>query len=74
MLFFFMKKNKWKVIFKGDLDEFDSLCSLKYWENKSSTEKFKETTSLINNALKIKGKSIKDVSRLLRTTAVLKRQ
>lgn len=67
-------KKDWKIIFKGKIDDFDPSTSIDYWQSKSTAEKFKETCSLIDQALRLKGKSISDVSGLLRTTAVLKRQ
>lgn len=68
------KRKNWKQIYKGKLEGFDPNISLEYWENQSVSHKFEETLSLIEQALKIKGKTLSDVSRLLRTTAVLKRQ
>ena len=68
------KKRQWQMLFKGDIQDFDPAISMKYWSNRSSTEKFRETKNLINQAMKIKGKSLKNASRLLRSTAVLKRQ
>ena len=66
-------KKKWSLIFKGRIEDFDPSVLLDYWRDKSPTEKFRETSSLIENALKRKGKKYEDVSRLLRLTAVLKR-
>ena len=68
-----MSKKKWKLIFKGNADDFDPSVSLEYWKDRPAKEKFKEVKSLINQALAIKGKKYADASRLLRTTAVLKR-
>ena len=67
-----MKKN-WKLIYKGKISEFDN-SQADFWSNKSASEKFMETRNLINQAMSIKGRSLEDASRLLRTTAVLKRQ
>ena len=61
------------MIYKGSIEEFDNSASA-YWKNKSPSEKFKETKSLCEQYLKMKGIKYSDVSRLLRTTAVLKRQ
>ena len=66
-------RNKWKLLFKGHIEDFDN-SSQQYWKEKSATEKFRETRLLIDQAMKIKGIRYSDVSRLLRTTAVLKRQ
>ena len=67
------KRKNWKVIFKGDIEEFDALYSLNYWRDRLPQEKFKEVSSLIEQAISIKGRSYGDASRLLRSTAVLKR-
>ncbi|RMD86429.1 MAG: hypothetical protein D6808_03305 [Candidatus Dadabacteria bacterium] len=69
------KKGKaWSLLFKGKIEDFDPLQALNYWKDKTTEEKFKETRSLIDQALKMQGRSYEDVSRLLRSTAVLKRQ
>jgi hypothetical protein len=65
--------NKWPLLYKGKIEDFDN-SSFQYWEGRSATEKFRETRSLIDQAMKLKGINYSDVSRLLRTTAVLKRQ
>ena len=64
---------KWKLIYKGRIEDFDN-SSADYWVNKSATEKFEETSSLVKQAMKIKGIKYNNVSRLLRSTAVIKRQ
>lgn len=68
-----ISKKKWRVQYKGDIENFDNRAR-EYWMSKSSSEKFRETRSLIDTAMKLKGISYKDVSRLLRSTAVLKRK
>ncbi len=66
-------KKNWKVIYKGPVEGFDN-ADVDYWKDRSSTEKFREVRSLCDQYLKMKGIKYSDVSRLLRTTAVLKRQ
>jgi hypothetical protein len=66
-------KDKWRLIFKGKIEDFDNTSHL-YWKRRTATEKFAETKSLIDQAMKLKGINYLDASRLLRTTAVLKRQ
>ena len=66
-------RKKWQLLFKGQIEDFDN-SSKPYWRGKSSTEKFRETRSLIEQVMNLKGIKYSDVSRLLRTTAVLKRQ
>jgi hypothetical protein len=61
------------LIFKGSIEEFDNSESL-YWAKQTPAEKFKEVRSLCDQYLRMKGMKYSDVSRLLRTTAVLKRQ
>ncbi len=65
---------KWKLAYKGSLENFDPKTSLHYWLDRSPEEKFHEVVQLIEQAMKLKGKSLEDASRLLRTTAVIKRQ
>ena len=67
------KKRNWKLIYKGSIEEFDNSDS-SYWEKRTPSEKFREVRSLCDQYLKMKGMKYSDVSRLLRTTAVLKRQ
>ena len=67
-------KRIWKLEFKGKLENFNPCTSLDYWLKKSPAEKFREVTDLILQAQLIKGLEDKNVSGLLRTTAVLKRQ
>lgn len=68
------KPKNWTLQFKGKIEDFDSLSSLDYWLKRSPREKFLEVENLISQAQKIRGKSRSDESRLLRSTAVLKRQ
>ena len=68
-----MAKTKWKLIYKGDIESFDNSFH-GYWKNKTTTKKFDEVRSLADQAMAIKGIDYLNVSRLLRTTAVLKRQ
>jgi hypothetical protein len=67
------KKKNWKLIYKGSIEEFDNSHS-SYWEKQSATSKFREVRSLCDQYLIMKGLKYSDVSRLLRSTAVLKRQ
>lgn len=69
-----LKKSKYQLIFKGKIEDFDQKkLDREYWKDKSTTEKFEEARRLADQLLIIQGRSYKDVSRLLRTTAVLKR-
>jgi hypothetical protein len=69
------KPNKYTLIFKGKLEDFDQKAlDFEYWKDKSTTEKFEEARKLADHVMLMQGKNYKDVSRLLRTTAVLKRQ
>ncbi len=65
-------KKKWKLIYKGEIDNFDN-SSIDYWKNKSADEKFAEVENLIDQAMQIKNKDRKNERELLRTTAVIKR-
>lgn len=67
-----MKKKNWQVLYKGPLSGFDH--EFDFWRNKTTTEKFAEVLSLTEQYMKIKGINPKDASRLLRSTAVLKRE
>ncbi len=67
------RKKNWKLIFKGKIEDFDNSDSA-YWSTKTTSDKFKEVKSLCDQYMKIKGIKYSDVSRLLRSTAVLKRQ
>lgn len=70
-----IKKSKYQLIFKGKLEDFDQReLDREYWKDKSTTEKFEEVRRLADIVMQIKGKDYQSVSRLLRTTAVLKRQ
>lgn len=64
---------KLDLIYKGRIEDFDNSFS-DYWADKTATEKFRETTTLIEQVMKLRGIKYEDVSRLLRSTAVLKRQ
>jgi hypothetical protein len=63
---------RWKMIYKGQLKDFDPLSSLEYWRDKTAEEKFFAVSALIKQALAIKGKTF-DGRKFLRTTAVIKR-
>lgn len=65
-------KRAWKQIYKGPVEEFDALESLRYWANRSCEEKFREVSNLIRQAQVLKGNG-GDEPRLLRSTAVLSR-
>jgi hypothetical protein len=65
-------KRKWKMIFKGKIEDFDPSISLDYWKNRSTEEKFIEVDKLIKQALEIKGKT-SNGQKFLRTTAIIKR-
>lgn len=67
------KKRKLRVVYSGKIEDFDDAISLAFWNELTTEEKFKETTGMIKNAMKIKGWDIEHVSGLLRTTAVIKR-
>ena len=66
-------RKDWRAIYKGPIEDTDN-SDHSYWKDKSATEKFREVTSLIEQAIKLKGKNYADLSKLLRSTAVLKRQ
>jgi hypothetical protein len=66
------RRKEWKPLYKGDPDAFDPHESLRYWQERSVEEKFREVDALIQQALIIQGKG-QNEPRLLRTTAVLKR-
>lgn len=67
------RKKEWTLVYKGPLDNFDNASFLSFWRSQSTAAKFAETKALIEQAMTIQGKSYENVSRFLRTTAVLKR-
>ena len=67
------RERKWKLEFKGQIEDFDPRSSLAYWKGKSADEKFAEVDTLIRQALLMKGQTDFDGHKLLRFTAVLKR-
>jgi hypothetical protein len=69
-----LKRARWKMLFKGALKDFDPNCSMEYWRDKTADQKFKEVYELIVQACLIKGKSLTDASRLLRTTALIRKK
>lgn len=66
-------KKKWDLIFKGKIEDFDNSCSLDYWKDKSTDEKFAEVTNLIKQAQIIKNNTDFDGSKFLRLTAVIRK-
>lgn len=66
-------RSNWQILYKGSLENFDN-SDQDFWKDKSTLQKFDEVKSLCQQYMNIKGINHRDVSRLLRTTAVLKRQ
>jgi hypothetical protein len=66
------KKRNWQVLYQGELEGFDPKQSIRYWQERTPTERFQATYELICDAIRMKGGN-PDELRLLRTTAVLRR-
>lgn len=68
------RSRNWQLIFKGSIENFTGDDSLIFWQSQPSDEKFKEVGRLIDQALRMQGKGSFYELRLLRSTAVIKRQ
>lgn len=67
------ERKEWQLIFKGQIEDFDSSDSLTHWQSKTDLEKFQAVAELIHEAQVIKARLNYDEPSLLRSTAVLKR-
>jgi hypothetical protein len=66
------KKQKIKLVFTGQIKDFDTESSIQYWQKRPASERLEAVWGLVVDAWKLKGRDLNEL-RLDRTVALLKR-